>query len=84
MRPYADASPNVTAKLKVLFNNLKSQGDFDMERIEAVDLVADSEEYVVKVKWVGLGEEETIDAPLPEGRAKSLGENDVERIVLIA
>ena len=30
-----------------------------MERIEAVDIAADSEEHVVKVKWVGLDEEET-------------------------
>ena len=30
-----------------------------MERIEAVGLAAESEKYIVKVKWVGLGEEET-------------------------
>ena len=59
MPPYAHASLNVTAELKEVFNNLKSQGEFGMERIEAVDLAADSEEYVVKVKWVGLNEEET-------------------------
>ena len=35
-----------------------------MERIKAVDLAADSEEYVVKVKWVGLDEEETIWEPV--------------------
>ena len=59
MRPYADASLNVTAELKEVFNNLKSQVEFDMKRIGAVDLAADSEEYVVKVKWVKLDEEET-------------------------
>ena len=64
MRPYADASLNVTAELKEAYNNLKSQGEFDVERIEAVDLAADSEEYVVKVKWVGLDMEETTWEPL--------------------
>ena len=59
MRPHANASLNVTAELKEVFNNLKSRGEFDMERIEAVDLAADSEEYAVKVKWVGLDEERT-------------------------
>ena len=59
MRPYADASLNFAAKLKKIFNSPKSQGEFDMERLEAVGLAADSEEYVVKMKWVGLDEEET-------------------------
>ena len=35
-----------------------------MERIEAVDLAADSEIYVVKVKWVRLNEEETTWEPV--------------------
>ena len=43
MRSYADAALNVTAQLKEVFNNRKSQGGFDTERIEAVDLAADSE-----------------------------------------
>ena len=43
---------------------IEIQGEFDMEKIEAVDLAADSEEYVVKVKWVGLNEEETTWEPL--------------------
>ena len=60
MRPYTNALINVTAELKEIFNNLKSQGELDMERIEAVYLVANSREYVVKVKWVGLDENETI------------------------
>ena len=64
MRPYADASLIVTAELKEVFNNLKSQGEFDMERIEAMDLEADSEEYVVKMKWVGLDEEESTWEPV--------------------
>ena len=64
MRPYADASLNVTVELKEVFNDLKSQGGFDMERIEAVDLAAGSEGYVVKVKWVGLDEEETTWEPV--------------------
>ena len=64
MRPYADASLNVTAELKEIFNNFESQGEFDMEMIDAVDLAADSEEYVVKVKWVGLDKEETTWEPL--------------------
>ena len=64
MRPYADASLNVTAELKEIFNNFESQGEFDMEMIDAVDLAADSEEYVVKVKWVGLDKEETTWKPL--------------------
>ena len=64
MRPYADASLNVTAELKEVFNNLKSQGELDMERIEGADLEADSEEDVVKVKWVGLDEEETTWEPV--------------------
>ena len=64
MRPYADASLNVTVELKEVFNALKSQGEFDMERIEAVYLAADSEEYVVKVKWVGLDAEETTWEPV--------------------
>ncbi|CAN0195025.1 unnamed protein product, partial [Ascophyllum nodosum] len=59
MRPYTNALINVTAELKEIFNNLKSQGELDMERIEAVYLVANSREYVVKVKWVGLDENET-------------------------
>ena len=63
MRPYADASLNVAAELKEVLNNLKSQGEFDMEKIEAVNLAADSEEYVVKVKWVGLDEEKTTWEP---------------------
>ena len=50
VRPYADASLNVTAELKKAFNNLRSQGEFDMERIEAVDLAVNSEKYVVEVK----------------------------------
>ena len=29
------------------------------ERIEAVDLAAENEEYVVEVNWVGLDDEET-------------------------
>ena len=64
MRPYADASLNVTAELKEVFNNLESQGDFDMERIEAVDVAANGEGYVVKMEWVGLDEEETTWEPL--------------------
>ena len=64
MRQYAGVSLNVIAELKEVFNNLKSQGEFNMERIEAVDLAADSEEYVVKVKWVGLDEEETTWEPV--------------------
>ena len=64
MQPYADASLNVTAELKEVFNNLKSQGEFDMEMIDAVDLAADNEEYVIKVKWVGLDEVETTWEPL--------------------
>ena len=59
VRPYADASLTVAAELKEVFSNLKNQGEFDMERIEAVNLAADSEEHVVKVKWVELDEEET-------------------------
>ena len=59
MPPYADASLSVTAEPKEVFNNLKIQGEFDMEIIEAEDLTADSDEYVVKVKWVGLEEETT-------------------------
>ena len=35
-----------------------------MEIIEAMDLVADSDEYVVKVKWLGLDEEETSWEPV--------------------
>ena len=64
MQPYADASLNVTTELKEIFNNLKSQGEFDIERIEAVDVVADSEEHAVKVKWVELDEEETTWEPV--------------------
>ena len=60
MPPHADTSLSVTAELKEVFNNLKIQGEFDMmERIEAEDLTAESDEYVVKVKWVGLEEETT-------------------------
>ena len=54
MQPYVGASLDVTAELKEVFKNPKSQGRFNKERIEAVDLVVDNEEYVVKVKWVGL------------------------------
>ena len=43
MRRYADASLNVTAELKEIFNNLTSQGEFDMWRIEAVGFAADNE-----------------------------------------
>ena len=32
---YADVSLNVTTELKEAFNNLKSQGELDMERIKA-------------------------------------------------
>ena len=35
-----------------------------MERIEAVDVEAENEENVVKVKWVGLDEEETTWEPV--------------------
>ena len=56
MRPYADASLNVAVELKEVFNNLK--------RIEVVDLAAGREEYVVKVKWIGLDEEETACEPV--------------------
>ena len=59
MRPYDDASLNFTAELKKVFNNPKSQNEYNMERLDAVGLTADGEEYVVKVKWVGLDEEET-------------------------
>ena len=62
MRPYADASLNVTAELNEEFNNLKSQGELDMQRIEAADLGAEGEEYVVK--WVGIDEEETTWEPV--------------------
>ena len=47
-----------------VFNNFKSQGEYDMERIEAVDLAGDNEEYVVKLKWVRLDEEETTWEPV--------------------
>ena len=50
-----------------------------MERIEATDLVADSEEYVVNVTWVRLDEEEknwepvsTIYADAPETSGASI------------
>ena len=60
MRSYADVSLNVTTnKLKEVFNNLKSQGKFDIERIDAVDLAAGSKEYAGKVKWVGFEQETT-------------------------
>ena len=36
MRPYADALLNFAAELKKIFNSLKSQGEFGMERLEAV------------------------------------------------
>ena len=42
---------------------MSQQGEFDMERIQAVDLVADSEKYIVKVKWAGLDEDETTWKP---------------------
>ena len=64
MRPYADASLNVTAELKEVLSNLKSQGEFDIEKVEALDLAADGEEYVVNVKWIGLDEEETTWEPM--------------------
>ena len=64
MRPYADASLNFASELKKIFNSLKSHGEFDMERLEAVGLTADSEEYVTKVKWVGLHEQETAKKPV--------------------
>ena len=64
MQPYADASLTVTAELKEVFNNMKSQGEFDMEMVDAVDSAAGNEEYVVKVKWVGLDEEDTTWEPL--------------------
>ena len=64
MRRYADASLNVTVELKEVLNNLKSQGELDMERIEAVDLAADSDEYVVTVKWVRLDGEEITWEPV--------------------
>ena len=64
VRPYADASLNFAAEQKKILNSLKSQGGFDMERLEAVRLTADSEEYVTQVKWVGLHEEETTSKPV--------------------
>ena len=64
MGPYADASLNFAAEMKKILNSLKSQGEFDIERLEAVGLAADSEEYVVKMKWVGLDEEETTWKPV--------------------
>ena len=64
MRRYADALLNITVELKELFNNLKSQGELDMERIEAVDLAAESDEYVVTVKWVRLDGEEITWEPV--------------------
>ena len=62
MRPYADASLNVTAELKEVLS--KSQGEFDIEKVEALGLAADGEEYVVNVKWIGLDEEETTWEPV--------------------
>ena len=41
MRPYADAPLNFTAELKKVFNNPKSQDEFNMERLEAVGLTGD-------------------------------------------
>ena len=63
MRRYADVSLNITAELEEVFNNLKSRSEFDMQRIEAVDLPADSEKYSVTGGMIGLDEEETIWEP---------------------
>ena len=64
MRAYGDALLNVTAELKEVFNNLNSRGEFDMERIEAVDLAVDSEQDAVKVKRVGLDEDKITWEPM--------------------
>ena len=45
--------------MKKVFSNPMSQDEFNMEMLEAVGLTDDGEELVVKVKWVGLDEEET-------------------------
>ena len=65
VRPCADASLNLIAELKKLFNDLiNSQSEVDMKRLEAVDLTTGSEEYVMEVKWVGLDEEQTTWEPV--------------------
>ena len=64
MRPHADASLNFVAELKKIFTNLKSQGEFDTKRLVAVDSTAGIERFVVKMKWIGLDEEETTWEPV--------------------
>ena len=64
MGPRAGVSLSFAAELKKIFNTLKSQDEFNMERLEAVGLTGDSEEYVVKMMWVGLNEEETTWEPV--------------------
>ena len=64
MRSYTDASLNVTAELKEILNNFKSQVEFDMERIEAVELAADSDKNVVTVNLVRLDGEEMTWEPV--------------------
>ena len=65
MRPYADASLNVTVELKGIFSSLTSQIELGTERTETVNLVADSEKYVANMKWVGLDEDNTTWEPVP-------------------
>lgn len=45
MRPHVDASLNLSNEFNEIFNSLKSQGEFDAEKVEAVNLAADGEEY---------------------------------------
>lgn len=44
MPPNVDASLNLTSKIRDVFDSLKSQGEFDVDKVEAMGQAADTQE----------------------------------------
>lgn len=62
----------ITTELQEAITTLRNQGEFAMEALHAVALSADSEEWIVHVKWVGLAEPEMTWALVPNVHQNAL------------
>lgn len=58
MSSYADKWLFTTKELRFVFTTPKNHGEFQMNALRAVALSADSDDFIVHVRWVGFEESE--------------------------
>ena len=56
---YADDKHDITGELLKFFQQLENQGEYHIRRISAIKRATSGDEFVVKVAWEGLEEEES-------------------------